>query len=438
MPRGTSTARASSSTAGGLHGSAALRRLAAPRTYVLALSLYRERPYIQTYLTAGRAAYLCIAGDALTGRQAELDQFELLIDRLANRQPEKSMIRTGQRGIGKTVLLERFADTAAASGWFHDDYEVTSRSQLPAALARMTRRILLGMSLKERLKDRATVALEVLKAFTVSVGGVSLNIDVEAALGKADSGDLAEDLRDLLIEVGDVAAEGGTGVVFFLDEVQFVDKGEYEALIVALHRVAQKQLPVAIVAAGLPLLPQIGGKTKPYAERMFDYRTIGRLPAQAAKEALTLPADEFGVTYSEGALARIYELTEGYAYLLQEYGRRVWLVGDDDTITREQVDFAHPVVQQYLDEGFFDVRMSGVSRAKRRYLAALADLGDGPQRVADVTERAGYKTPQQAAPIRDVLIKEALIYSPERGKIDFTVPQCGAYMRRVHPLADLR
>jgi hypothetical protein len=144
------------------------------------------------------------------------------------------------------------------------------------------------------------------------------------------------------------------------------------------------------------------------------------------------------VTYAADALARIYELTEGYAYFLQEYGRRVWLVADDAEITREQVDFAHPVVQQYLDEGFFDVRMSGVSRAKRRYLSALADLGDGPQRVADVTGRAGYRTPQQAAPIRDALIKEALIYSPERGKLDFTVPQCAAYMRRVHPIEDLR
>lgn len=375
---------------------------------------------------------------ALTGRQAELDQFELLLDRLVNGQPEKSMILTGQRGIGKTVLLERFAETAAESGWFHDYSEVTSQSRLPAALARMTRRILLGMSLKERLKERATGALKVLKAFTLSAGGVTLNIDVEAALGKADSGDLAEDLRDLLIELGEVAAEGDTGVVFFLDEVQFVDKGEYEALIVALHRVAQKQFPVAIVAAGLPLLPQIGGKSKPYAERMFDYRTIGRLPEQAAKDALVLPAAELGVTYSENALSRIYELTEGYAYFLQEYGRRVWLVADDAEITSEQVEFAHPVVQQYLDEGFFDVRMSGVSRAKRRYLAALADLGDGPQRVADVTGRAGYKTPQQAAPIRDALIKEALIYSPERGKIDFTVPQCAAYMRRIHPIDNLR
>lgn len=375
---------------------------------------------------------------ALTGRQAEIDHFELLLDRLVNGQPEKSMVLTGQRGIGKTVLLERFAETAAASGWFHDYYEVTSQSRLAAALARMTRRILLGMSLKERLKERATGALKVLKAFTVSAGGLSLNIDVEAALGKADSGDLAEDLRDLLIELGEVAADGTTGVVFFLDEVQFVDKHEYEALIVALHRVAQKRLPVAIVAAGLPLLPQIGGKTKPYAERMFDYRTIGRLPEAAAKDALLLPAESLGVNYTDEALSRIYDLTEGYAYFLQEYGRRVWLVGDEDEITREQVDFAHPVVQQYLDEGFFDVRMSGVSRAKRRYLAALADLGDGPQQVAKVTERAGYTTSQQAAPIRDALIKEALIYSPERGKLDFTVPQCAAYLRRVHPIDELR
>jgi AAA ATPase domain len=375
---------------------------------------------------------------ALAGRDAELEQFELLLDRLVNRQPEKSMILTGQRGIGKTVLLERFSEIASESGWFHDYYEVNSQSQLAPALARMARRVLLGMSLKERLKDRATGALRVLKAFTISIGGVDLNVDVDTALGKADSGDLAEDLRDLLIALGEVALAGGTGVVFLLDEVQFVEKREYEALIVALHRVAQKQLPVATVAAGLPLLPQIGGTTKPYAERMFEYRTIGRLPQPAATEALSIPAERLGVSYAPDALARIYELTEGYAYFLQEYGRRVWLVGDSDEITRKQVDYAHPIVQQYLDEGFFDVRMSGVSRAKRRYLSALAALGDGPQRAAAVTTRAGYKTPQQAAPIRDALIKEALIYVPERGKVDFTVPQCAGYMRRIHPIDEFR
>ena len=375
---------------------------------------------------------------ALTGRQAELDQFALLLDRLVNGQPEKSIVLTGQRGIGKTVLLERFAEIASESGWFHDYYEVTSDASLPAAVARMTRRVLLGMSLKERLKERATGALRVLKAFTLTIGGTVVNVDVDAALGMADSGDLAEDLRDVLIELGTVAAAGDTGVVFFLDEVQFVDRAEYEALIVALHRVAQKNLPVAIVAAGLPLLPQIGGKTKPYAERMFDYRTIGRLPEPAAEDALVIPAASLGVSYDPDALSLIYELTEGYAYFLQEYGRRVWLVSDEARITRDQVEFAHPVVQQYLDEGFFDVRMSGLSRTKRKYLAALADLGDGPQRTADVTTRAGYRTPQQAAPIRDSLIKEALVYVPERGRIDFTVPQCAAYMRRVHPIAEFR
>ncbi|HEV2591340.1 MAG TPA: ATP-binding protein [Gaiellaceae bacterium] len=375
---------------------------------------------------------------ALTGRQAELAQFALLLDRLVNGQPEKSIILTGQRGIGKTVLLERFAEIASESGWFHDYYEVTSAASLPAAMARMSRRVLLGMSLKERLKERATHALRVLKAFTLSIGTATVNLDVDAALGMADSGDLAEDLRDLLVEIGEVAAAGGTGVVFFLDEVQFVDKHEYEALIVALHRVAQKRLPVAIVAAGLPLLPQIGAKAKPYAERMFDYREIGRLPRSAADAALVLPAQPLGISYAHEALELIYELTEGYAYFLQEYGRRVWLVADEGEVTRDQVEFAHPVVQQYLDEGFFDVRMGGLSRAKRKYLSALADLGDGPQRAANVTARAGYRTAQQAAPIRDALIKEALVYVPERGELDFTVPQCAAYMRRVHPLTDFR
>jgi hypothetical protein len=213
------------------------------------------------------------------------------------------MIITGQRGVGKTVLLNRFEERAVEADWYNEFYEVARSTELPAVLARMARRALLKMSVKERMKIHAKSALGVLKAFTISVGGVDLTIDAEAALGTADSGDLAEDIRDLLLELGRVTQAGGTGVVFF-DEVQFLRREHYEALVIALHRLGQKALPLAIVGAGLPLLPRLTGEAKSYAERMFDYSTIGKLAAAAAERALLKPAADRGVQYEPDALAR--------------------------------------------------------------------------------------------------------------------------------------
>jgi AAA ATPase domain len=371
----------------------------------------------------------------LAGRDPQLRQFGLLLERLSAGASEKSIIVTGMRGTGKTVLLEAFEEIADEHKWSHEYYEVDSATNLPVVLARLIRRALLDMSLKARVKERLNRALSVLKSFSLTIDGVNVGIEGPAAVGRADSGDLRSDLIDLLLAVGEGAREARTGVVLLLDEVQFAHAQQYEALIVAMHRVAQKSLPVAFVAAGLPLLPRLGSEAKPYAERMFDYVTIGGLTRAEMEDALVIPARERKVEYEPAALERLYGLTEGYAYFVQEYGKRVWLASDNPTITLKEVEAAHPIVREYLDQGFFEVRMSGLAPSKLRYLSALADLGDGPQRAAEVARRAGYKTAQQATSIRADLIDDALVYVPERGKLDFTVPQCADYMRRRHPLA---
>jgi hypothetical protein len=363
------------------------------------------------------------------GREREIEHFQTLLARLGGGAHEKSMIVTGQRGVGKTVLLNRFEDLAEEAEWFSDFYEVPRDAELPAAMARMARRALLNISLKERMRSRVDKALGVLKAFTVTVGGVELNIDVDAARGSADSGDLAEDLRDLLIEVGRVAHQAGTGVLFLFDEVQFVRKPHYEALVIALHRLSQKRLPLAVVGAGLPLLPRLTGEAKSYSGRMFDYSSIGRLTPEDAEEALRRPARERGVEYADDALERLMDLTGRYPYFIQEYGKHVWNVASADTITLDDVEAAVPVVRAYLDEGFFEVRMGRTTKSQRRYMVAMADLGDGPQSSSAVAERLGIPA-RSASPTRAELIDAALIYVPQRGSVDFTVPGCADYVRR--------
>jgi hypothetical protein len=369
---------------------------------------------------------------ALTGRNAEIQHYGDLIARLSDGRAEQSMILTGLRGVGKTVLLNRFEVMAAEAGWYAETKEIGSQSRLASMLARITRQVLLDLSFRKRAQDRVKVALSVLKAFTATIGEVELRLDVDAALGRADSGDLAEDVRDLLVEVGEAARAAGSGLVLLFDELQFLARRDMEALIIGLHRVKQKSLPVALIGAGLPLLPELTGQAKTYAERMFIWPSIGPLDREAARGALVLPARDEHVRYEKRALDLLLQLTDGYPYFLQEYGKRAWNASATRTITFADAERAAPVAQAILDQNFFSVRLQRLTGAQRRYLSAMASLGDGPQSTREISARQGAE-PKTISRVRDELIKDAILYSPERGLLDFTVPHCADYIRRVYP-----
>lgn len=372
---------------------------------------------------------------ALTGRDEQLRQFELLLGRLERGRPERSMLITGLRGVGKTVLLTTFEDVALGRGWFPALSEIRHDTELRVLMARMSRRVLLTMSRAERVKDRARRALGVLKAFTLKTPeGFELSIDVDALTGTADSGDLEEDLSELLVELGQAAKEAGSGVIFLLDEIQFLDQRSLESLISALHRVAQRELPLALVGGGLPSIPRLAGEAKSYAERLFTFPRIGSLTEAAASDALVLPAREEGVEYERAAVDRIVELSEAYPYFLQEYGRHVWQLAAESPISTGDVERAHPNVQADLDEGFFTVRFERATAAERRYMAAIAALGDGPQESGQVARRLGFADTAKTSVIRSNLIDKGLIFSPEYGLVDFTVPHFAEFMRRNFPL----
>lgn len=337
---------------------------------------------------------------------------------------------------GKTVLLVAFESEAIDRGWpCTGVVEIGATTDFRTSFARMTHRLLRTLSRKEAVKERVLQALGVLKAFNVTTpGGFQLNIDVEAISGSADTGDIEEDLTELLVEVGEAARAAGAGVVYLADEMQHLPEIAMGALCMAFHKISQRKLPAALVGAGLPSLPTQLRSAKPYAERLYRYKQLGRLPPAAGRAALVVPAGRSGVDYEEVAVEKILELSDGYPYFIQEYGRVVWDETDESPIMLADVELAAPLVQETLDEEFFDNRVDEATGAERRYMAAMADLGEGEQRTLEITKRLGYETLASTSQARHGLIEKGLIYSPKLGYVDFTVPHFTQFMRRRYPL----
>ena len=323
---------------------------------------------------------------------------------------------------------------ARETGWASTDVqEVGSQQDFRVSFARMGLRVLRSMSLKARMKDRARKALGVVKAFSASVpGGVKLQLDVDAAVGSADSGDIEEDLTDLLMEIGAVARAGGTGALFLIDEMQNLDDAALGAVCMAFHRLSQKNMPVALVAAGLPILRPALHRAKPYASRLFAYRDVGRLPVAAARSALIAPAARHEVRFTDGATEMVIKESGGYPYYLQEYGRVVWDEVETSPIRLQDVERVHDIVQDSLDSSFFGPQFDLATDAEQRYLLAIAGQGDGPYSSSEAAAAAGYRSVNGASFVREGLIEKELIWSPRRGQIDFTVPRFAQHLRAMH------
>jgi hypothetical protein len=377
---------------------------------------------------------------ALTGRDEQIEDFRVLLARLRIGRPEKSMLITGLRGVGKTVLLNTFEAIAEEAGFRTAKSEITHETELRPLIARLARRALLSISPASRMRERARRAAAIFKAFTLRLPeGIEIGVDVDALLGRGDSGDLSEDLSDLFVALGEAAAEHETGVVFLLDEVQFLARPELEALIAALDQVSQRELPLTFAGAGLPQLPALTGAAKSYSERLFRFPTIDRLPDRDARAAVELPAKVEGVSYQRRATDRILQLTDGYPYFLQEYGKHVWNIAAGPTVKLADVERSHDLVQLDLDESFFQVRIGRTTKAELAYLSAMAHLpGPGPHRSGEIASTLGRSGPESIAPTRARLIEKGLIYSPSYGLTEFTVPHFDTFIRRRFPLGEER
>ncbi len=372
---------------------------------------------------------------ALVGRDKQIESFDVLLERLENGYAEQSMIITGLRGVGKTVLLDVFREKAEARDWATVEWEVEKKASFAPRVAAQARKALLQIAPKARWKDRMLRAAATLKSFTLTFnpdGAMTAGVDVDALPGSADSGSLSEDLGDLFVAIGEAARDHGIGVILLLDEIQFLQPEELEGLIVALHRCSRRTLPITLVGAGLPQMPRLAGEAKSYSERLFRFVRIGALSASKdAPDALVLPARELGVEYEQDAIGHIVTYTEGYPYFLQEYGRIVWDEAPASPISEEDVTSVLPMVEERLDESFFRVRAERTTELELRYLYAMAELGPEPHRATDVARRVG-RTVEQAGPIRSRLIDKGLLYTPGHGLAAFTVPQFDRYMIRRH------
>ena len=369
---------------------------------------------------------------ALIGRDELIDRFGVTVRRALARRPGKSSMPIGLRGVGKTVLLNRFSEIAAREGLRVAYIEAPETSDFRTLLATRLRKLLLELDAgpARRAVNRALGAL---RSFSYQLpDGSSIALSVEPLAGTADSGILSEDLTDLLVAVGEAVAEAGSGALLAIDEVQYLDTDELSALITAIHRTSQLDLPVVLVGAGLPQLPGLAGDAKSYAERLFDYPPIGSLGTDDAEAALQIPAQELGVEYTGAALGVMVEESHGYPYFLQEWGYHVWNLAVRSPITEDDVAAARPSVLDQLDRNFFQVRLDRLTPKEKEYLRAMAELGPGPHRSGDVAAQLGVKV-ESVAPRRSGLIRKGMIYSPAHGDTAFTVPLFDEFLMRAIP-----
>jgi hypothetical protein len=370
----------------------------------------------------------------LAGREKVQEQARIAMARIQIGKPAKSLLMVGLRGVGKTVLLDRIRLDAEGSGIQTIRVEAPEERSLPALLAPQLRLALLKLSRIDRAKLLAEKGLKALAGFAkglkVRYRDIEVGIDFEPEPGLADNGDLEGDLTALLEQVGNAAKSANTALVIFIDELQYVEEDQFAALVTALHRCAQLSLPLTVVGAGLPQLRGLAGRAKSYAERLFDYPTIGPLSEHDAGLAITKPAYEQNVEFTVQAVAAIIAKTRGYPYFLQEWGKHSWEIANQSPITEADVLTASTQAIAALDESFFRVRFDRLTPSEKNYLRAMAELGEGPHRSGDIADMMG-RSSSSLGPVRSTLIAKGMIWSPTFGDTAFTVPLFDEFMKRI-------
>lgn len=372
----------------------------------------------------------------LVGRAGILEQARVLLGRVKERRPEKSILLTGLRGVGKTVLLNEIDRLAAKAGYRTVVVEAHEDKSLAALLVPPLRKLLFELDRVAGAGDKAKRGLAVLKSFMngvkVTMGGVEVGLDIDPEKGAADSGDLESDLPNLFVAVAEAAEERHLPIALLMDELQYFNSKELSALIMAMHKMQQRQLPMVLLGAGLPILPGLAGESKSYAERLFSFPDIGALSEPDAIKALQDPTKLMGVDFERDALKEIYRLTQGYPYFLQEWGYQSWNRAAASPITLKVVQDATATVIKRLDENFFRVRFDRLTPGEKLFLRAMAGLGSGAHRSSDIADALGVKI-NSLGPRRANLIRKGMIYSPAHGDMAFTVPLFDEFMLRAMP-----
>jgi hypothetical protein len=374
----------------------------------------------------------------LAGRERELKAFEVVLERVARGRPERSLMLTGLRGVGKTVLLGELRSMAIKHGWGAGKIEARPDIELRRPLSAALHRAIRDLAVRHRAPDRVEEVLGVLKAFALKANKPDAKlrdrwqpgIDVPASQGRADSGDIEIDLVELFTEVAELAADVGTGVAILIDEIQDLLPEDISALCAACHELSQSGAPLVVVGAGLPHVPAVLSASKSYSERLFRYARIDRLERGDADFAVMAPIEREDAGIEPEALDALYDASGGYPYFIQAYSKAAWDAAPTDPITVEDVQVAAPEAESELAVGFFGSRYERATPAEREYLLGMAELTQGRDESASTADVAVYlgRKPSSLSPARDSLMKKGLVYSAERGHIAFTVPHFGHYL----------
>ncbi len=372
----------------------------------------------------------------LAGRDELRGTLRTALERARIGRPAKSAMLVGLRGVGKTVLLDRVREEAESVGIHTVRIEAPEGRSLPSLLAPQLRQALLRLSQIDKAKDFAIRGLRALAGFAkklkVTYADIEVGFDYEPEPGLADNGDLEHDLQALFEQVGLAAKAADTALAIFIDELQYVEESQLAVLITAMHRTEQRRLPVVLVGAGLPQLRGQMGNAKSYAERLFDFPVVGALPPDAARLAIEKPLSSEGVSITTESMDLILQLTRGYAYFLQEWGSHTWLAAKQSPILPSVVRQASITAIAALDESFFRVRFDRLTPKEKKYLRAMAELGEGPHRSGDIAESFDALV-SSLAPTRSSLIAKGMVWSPNHGDTAFTVPMFDEFMKRVMP-----
>ena len=372
----------------------------------------------------------------LAGRAPVLEQARVLLGRVMIGKAEKSLMLTGLRGVGKTVLLNEVRRMAQEAGYRTVLIEAHEEKALGPLIAAPLKAVFFDLDRMAQTGDRVKRGLRVLRSFLgglkVKVGELEIGLDIEPETGAADSGDIEIDLPNVLEALGEAAKEKNSAIAILIDEIQYLSQKELGAIIMAMHRMQQRQLPVVLLGAGLPVLPGLAGESKSYAERLFAFPDIGALSEADANQAISEPAVQEGVTLTAAALTETYRLTKGYPYFIQEWGYQMWNLAVSSPIELELVQSAAEAVVKRLDQNFFRVRFDRLTPGEKNFLRAMAQLGSGAIRSGDIANCLGVKV-NSIGPVRSKLIKKGMIYSPAYGDIAFTVPLFDEFMKRAMP-----
>jgi len=373
---------------------------------------------------------------ALAGRSQILTKAEITLARVKAGRFEKSFLLVGLKGVGKTVLLYKIEEIAKQNSYKTIMIEAREDKSFIELLVPYLRQLLFSLDTKKKVNYKLKKAYKVLKSFVLKIdleGKFELGVDIDPERGVADSGDLETDLTQLFIALGEAVQAQSTAIAIIIDEMQYLNKEELSSLLMAVHKINQKSLPLIVVGAGLPQLLSKAGNAKSYAERLFDYPEVGSLNDKDAKKALQDPVKTEGVMFTKDALNKILETTQRYPYFLQEWGYRSWLSAKKTPITLENVNVATNKAIESLDQNFFRVRFNRLTPKEKKYLLAMAKLGEGIHKSGEIAKTLNT-TAQSMAPIRSNLIKKGIIFSPSHGDTQFTVPLFTDFMKRTKKL----